>query len=171
MMAAKNEELAEETERKLRCANIVIHGTQEVKPEEDKEFIDDFIKQLCVGSLNVQKIERIGKPIADKNSPVKVSFATETEKEKVMRNLVHLKGNETYRGISVKDDFMFNERILIKAYNNEARIKKAGGLKHHLARARITKKWLVDQAVQEDTTGHCKKKKKKIQEMTQEPKP
>ena len=95
MMAAKNEELAELTERKLRCANIVIHGKQEMKPQDDKEFTDDFIKQLCVGSVNVQKIERIGKPIADKNRPVKVTFSTETDKEKVMRNLLHLKGNES----------------------------------------------------------------------------
>ena len=175
MMAAKNEELAEETERKLRCTNIVIHGKQEMKPEEDKEFIDDFIKQLCVGSLNVQKIERIGKPIADKNRPVKVSFATETEKEKVMRNLVHLKGNESYRGISVKDDFTFNERILIKAYNNEARIKNAnepadsniiwrvrGSPKNGLSTKPFKK-------TQQDIAREAAKKK--TREMTQEPKP
>ena len=39
-MTAKNEDLAEDTEQILQCANIIIHGKKEMKPEEDKEFIE-----------------------------------------------------------------------------------------------------------------------------------
>ena len=43
MMATKNEELAEEAERKARSTNMVIHGKEELLPDEDKLFVDNLI--------------------------------------------------------------------------------------------------------------------------------
>ena len=44
MFASKNEELAEETERKRRECNLVIHRKEEQPNNEDQKFVDDFIK-------------------------------------------------------------------------------------------------------------------------------
>ena len=46
LLAAKNEELAEDTDRKKRAKNIIMHGKQELSPNDDTEFINNMIKDL-----------------------------------------------------------------------------------------------------------------------------
>ena len=125
MMATKNEELAEEAERKARSTNIVIHGKEELLPDEDKLFVDNLMKEICVGCIHTTKIERIGKAVEDKNRPIKVTFNNASEKEKVMNNLPNLKGKPDFKGISIKEDLTLNERMMIKEFVNKAKEENA----------------------------------------------
>ena len=102
MMATKNEELAEEAERKASSTNIVIHGKEELLPDEDKLLVDNLMKE-------------------DKNRPIKVTFNNASEKEKVMNNLPNLKGKPNFKGISIKEDLTLNERMTIKEFVNKAK--------------------------------------------------
>ena len=76
--------MAEEAERKVRSTNIVIHGKEELLPDEDKLYVDNLMKEVCVGSIHTMKIECIGKAAEDKKRPIKVTFNNGNNKEKVM---------------------------------------------------------------------------------------
>ena len=55
MLTAKNEELAEEADRKRRAANLIIHGKdEEVWSNDDKKFINDLITYLQIGVINIR---------------------------------------------------------------------------------------------------------------------
>ena len=126
MLETKNEELAEEAERKRRVKNLIMFNKSEVTPEHDKDFIQNLIKELKVGDINVKQIERIGERSSldlSKKRPIKIVFNNEEDKEKVMANLRNLKDIEMFKGISIAQDHTYSERMLIKEYHQRAKSK------------------------------------------------
>ena len=57
VVAAKNEELIEEKDKRLRENNIIIHGKYESENNEDndKQFVNDMIKDISVGAITAKK--------------------------------------------------------------------------------------------------------------------
>ena len=125
VVAAKNEELIEEKDKRLRESNIVIHGKRESENNEDndKQFVNDMIKDISVGAITAKSIIRIGKTENEKARPIKVIFNNKEEKSKVMSNLRHLKGKEGYNKISITDDYTMSERKMVKDYVDMAKQK------------------------------------------------
>ena len=125
VVAAKNEELIEEKDKRLRENNIVIHGKRESENNEDsdKQFVNDMIKDISVGAITAKSIIRIGKTENEKTRPIKVIFNNKEEKSKVMSNLRHLKGKEVYNKISITDDYTMSERKMVKDYVDMAKQK------------------------------------------------
>ena len=123
IIAAKNEERVEERNKKLRENNIVVHGRddKENNEENDKTFINDMLKEISVGAITATSITRIGKNESGKSRPIKVTFKSIDEKNKVMSNLKYLKGKVTYNKISVTDDLTLSERKMIKDYVEKAK--------------------------------------------------
>jgi len=76
VVAAKNEELIEEKDKRLRENNIVIHGKRESENNEDndKQFVNDMIKDISVGAITAKSIIRIGKTENEKNQTNKSNF-------------------------------------------------------------------------------------------------
>ena len=109
MMATKNEELAEEAEKKRRECNLIIHGKEE-NGDDDKLFVQNLNKQISVGSVKINQVVRVGEFKANKIRPIKVVLSSLDEKNKVLYSMKNLKGNELYKGISVTDDYAVNER-------------------------------------------------------------
>ena len=125
VVAAKNEELIEEKDKRLRESNIVIHGKRESENNEDndKQFVNDMIKDISVGAITAKSIIRIGKTENEKTRPIKVIFNNKEEKSKVMSNLRHLKGKDVYNKISITDDYTMSERQMVKDYIEMAKQK------------------------------------------------
>ena len=125
VVAAKNEELIEEKDKRLRESNIVIHGKRESENNEDndKQFVNDMIKDISVGAITAKSIIRIGKTENEKARPIKVIFNNKEEKSKVMSNLRHLKGKDVYNKISITDDYTMSERKMVKDYVDMAKQK------------------------------------------------
>ena len=96
MMSARNEELAEKRDKKVRCTNIIIHGLKESSREEDQKFVEGLLMKLEMERTNVKAVQRIGKP--DTNGPVKVELPTKQEKVTLLQNLRKLKDNERHKG-------------------------------------------------------------------------
>ena len=120
-LAAKNEKLTEEADQKRCAANLIIHGKdEEVGPNDDKKFINDLITDLQIGVINIKHTGRIGNK-EGRARPIKLVFNNEDERQKVYSNLKNLKGNASYKGISIKEDYTFNERLLIKEFADQAR--------------------------------------------------
>ena len=94
-------------------------------PDEDKLFVDNLMKEICVGCIHTTKIERIEKAVEKR--PIKVTFNNASEKEKVMKNLPNLKGKLDFKGISIKEDLTLNERMIIKEFVNKAKEENAKG--------------------------------------------
>ena len=121
--AAKNEELAEEKEKSMRENNIIIHGVSEENPEnnvKDLQFFKTLSKDLCIGSINFKSISRIGQEKESKKRPIKVSLMNKLDKEKILKNLVNLKGKREYNGISVTYDYTQSERRMIRDFVSKA---------------------------------------------------
>jgi len=120
MMNTKNEELAEENERKSRSCNLIIHGKEEISDDDDENFLREFCIQLSIGNTKAKSHKRIGVQQADRNRPILVQMSNEDEKLKVMNNLKNLKGVPQYQGISIKDDCTRAEREMIRKFQQEA---------------------------------------------------
>ena len=122
MMSARNEELAEKRDKKMRCNNIIIHGLKESSREADQKFVEDRLMKLEMERTNVKAVQRIGKP--GTNGPVKVELPTEKEKVTLLQNLRKLKDDERYKGIRITEDYTLSEKKLIQEYNARAKEKK-----------------------------------------------
>ena len=120
MMATKNEELAEEAEKKRRECNLIIHGKEE-NGDDDKLFVQNLNKQISVGCVRINQIMRVGEIKANKIRPLKVVLSSPDEKNKVLYSMKNLKGNELYKGISVTDDYTINEREMIREFVKKAK--------------------------------------------------
>ena len=120
MMATKNEELAEEAEKKRRECNLIIHGKEE-NGDDDKLFVQNLNKQISVGCVKINQIMRVGEIKANKIRPLKVVLSSPDEKNKVLYSMKNLKGNELYKGISVTDDYTINEREMIREFVKKAK--------------------------------------------------
>ena len=125
MMANRNEELAEETEKKRRSTNLIIHGKHESTEANDKDSVDNLIKELQISSVVIKQIERIGQQSDNKKRPIKVTLKSEEERDKILNNLRNLKGKEQYKGVSVTPDYTQNERILVKEFYEKAKLRNA----------------------------------------------
>ena len=123
MLEAKNEELAEQFEKRRREKNLIVHGKKEQSKEDDSEFFNQLVKDLQIGSIKIKQIQRIGTMMPNKNRPIKLEFNTEEDKVKVFNNLRNLKGKNDYIGISIKEDYTSNERKLIKQFSERAETK------------------------------------------------
>ena len=131
MMTTKNEEITEQNEKKRRAKNIMIFGKSEYgerwQKDEDKAFAEKLFKDLQIGQIEVKEVSRIGEYNREgtKIRPLKITVDTEEQKEKIMRNLSNLKGNDDYGGISIKEDYTINERMLIREYVEQAKALNA----------------------------------------------
>ena len=123
MMANRNEELAEETEKKRRSNNLIIHGKDESAEGDDKVFVENLIKELETSSVVIKQIDRIGQQSDNKNRPIKVTLKNEEERDKILDNLRNLKGKSLYKGVSVTPDYTQHERMLVKEFYEKAKLK------------------------------------------------
>ena len=127
MVAQKKEELAEKTEQARRKNNIILHGKKEPVTDHDSdlEFATKFIDTLHIGTINLKKVERIGKLSEGKTRPLKITLKTVEDKGKILTNLRHLKGKPEFDSIHVTEDFTFNERKLIREFSDLAKQKSS----------------------------------------------
>ena len=116
MMNTKNEELAEENEKKARSLNFIIHGKNEVSEDEDEQFVQNLFTQLTIGNIKAKSKKRIGTLQTDKKRPILVQLQSEDDKSKVMNNLKNLKDAPQFHRISITDDYTLAEREMIKEF-------------------------------------------------------
>ena len=128
MKVTRNEELAEESEKKLRLCNLIIHGVAEASSNDkskaktlDDVFVTDLSGAILVTAVTFKSVTRIGKTDLNKKRPIKVVLNNEADKNKIMTNLRNLKGLESFKGISVIEDYTINERRLVKDMSDKAK--------------------------------------------------
>ena len=122
-LAARIEEMNEDNEKKNRERNLVIRGKSEADDEDDHAFLNNLIKELCVGAIQPASVMRIGTKFADRIRPIKVIFKSTEDKYKILNNLKNLKGKELYKSISVTHDYTFNEREVLNNFLRQAKEK------------------------------------------------
>jgi len=122
MTATRNEELAEETAKKKRANNLIIHGRKELSSSEDNTYIKEMMHALDNPGMP-NTIERVGQRNENKIRPIRIVFNSSDIKEKVYESLFKLKGNTLFKGIHITYDYTYNERKLIKDFSEKARQK------------------------------------------------
>ena len=130
-----NEQLAEETDKRARACNIVIHGFTEVVTDDDlvagnhdENLIDVFLVDIGQEDLGYKSISRLGKknPAAEQSKrPIKVEMVDEQSKDKIMSSLKHLKGKDKYKGVSISDDHTVKDRNTIREWVEKAKAANA----------------------------------------------
>ena len=68
-------------------------------------------------------MDRIGQVTQGKKRPLKMVLNNEEDQQKVLHNLTNLKGKPSYKGISITEDYTYNERILIREFAEQAKLK------------------------------------------------
>ena len=118
---ARNEELDEERERKVRACNLIIHGVPEQETNRkplnafDTDFVVNFI--IAIGSsATFKSVTRLGKKEEGKTRPLKIVLDNEMWKNEILGNLPSLKGVDIYKRISVTEDYTISEREQIRSY-------------------------------------------------------
>ena len=125
MLSQRNEELVEEGDRAARAGNIIIHGVEENGIENDKTFVDILFNSIDAAEGKSKNITRIGVAAPQKKRPIKVTLKSETDKNNVMQNLNRLKGKDSFKRISVTEDYTLSERKMIAAKKAEVQEKNA----------------------------------------------
>lgn len=128
---SRNAEIVEEHERQKRANNMIIYGISEERAsatvslqDQDIEFITRFLETIEVEDVDPKQIVRLGKASTDRKRPLKVIMANAEDKQKIMSKLNKLRNaDETFRSISVRDDYTIEERELIKTFVDEAKHK------------------------------------------------
>ena len=66
---------------------------------DDEEFVEQFIKDIQVGQIEVKEINRIGTLNIDEPRirPLKITLNTEEDQRKIMGSLRNIKDNESYK--------------------------------------------------------------------------
>ena len=122
MMSTRNEELAEQRDKKARESNIIIHGKEEIKEQDDSNFAQSLIQAIGVNTP-IKLVSRIGRQDNSKKRPIKIVFNSSEDREKVMENLKNLKGKDQYKGISITEDYTISERQMIREFTSLAKEK------------------------------------------------
>ena len=111
----EEDQLSSMEDKKERDNNIIIHGKSEEKHEEDDPiFVEKFMKTVTGKEISLKTFERIGRYECNKKRPIKIVLQTLEDKRNIMRNLRRLKDKEEYQQISVREDYTFKERQMIK---------------------------------------------------------
>ena len=125
----QNEQLADETDKKRRACNFVIHGVEEntnsnkdEAKQRDQEIVTTLMEDLQL-ECDYKTIFRLGnvRPDGQSKRPIKVTMNNEKDKKTVMDNLRKLKGKEKYKGVSMTDDNTIKDRALIKEWTEKAK--------------------------------------------------
>ena len=99
---AREEELAEENEKKRRSKNLVLHRVSE-QIKDVKSWSDGLIKDLHT-NVSIKKVSRIGPEKDNKTRPVLLELESEQDKNKLLANLGALKGIENYKLVSIMEN-------------------------------------------------------------------
>jgi len=162
MQDAKNNERIIETERVKRGKNIILIGVTEYEgtPEEIEKQENDYVTSLLniIGvNSKPEYIGRLGQKGIGRKRPIKLAMKSSQEKDEIMSRLVNLKNAEDeYRKISIKEDYTFQERSLVKQWlkkaedknqaENTDKWKVRGNPKNGLRLVKITKTNQMNQA-------------------------
>ena len=154
---AKNSERIQEHERTKRENNIIIYGANVNNDMTDAEYIVALFDILGV-AVQPQATIRLGKVDENQNGtrPLKLVMKTTADKSQIMSRLVNLRdADDKFRKISVRDDYSFEERHLIKQWADKAAAKNKeentseykirGNPKNGLRLVRVTKRSRKDE--------------------------
>ena len=129
MREERNQQLADETDKKMRACNFIVHGYSEgngdvpERKQHDKIFIDSFLRDIGVEG-SYKSIIRLGTRPEDSElakRPMKVVMENEAGKDRIMAHLNNLKGKEDYKGISITDDHSIADRKIIREWGEKAK--------------------------------------------------
>ena len=128
MREERNEQLADETDKKMRACNFIVHGNVEANGEipERKQHDTSFIEALFddIGiEATCKSVSRLGarnkSAATEVKRLMKVVMQNEADNDLVMSRLSNLKRKEGYKGISVTDDHSVTDRKAEAANGNE----------------------------------------------------
>ena len=79
LVEAKKEEANEMKDKERRSRNVIIHGVPEQSTNEDRNFVDSFVKEIRI-SVNIKRLARIGVADNNKTRPLLVGLNDAEEK-------------------------------------------------------------------------------------------
>ena len=122
----KIQEVEEERQKEVRRTNLIIFGVKESEElsNNDETFIRNLVKDIGASST-VTFMTRIGSKRTNYTRPIKVVFGSAHEAYLIIKNLIKLKDNPKYRGISITGDFTLFERSVMKEWSNKAKERNA----------------------------------------------
>lgn len=152
------EDKEENEELMRRKTSIIIHGVKESSSEQsetrrkhDEDEITAILHELESDEVSVQSAIRLGrweKEKTDKPRPLKVTFVSENQKEKVLRKSKNLKGKKEkgWDGVFMHQDLTPKQRKERQKLVQEMKERKTRGEKDLIiVNGKIVVRWKKDQ--------------------------
>ena len=117
---SKNTDRIIETERNKREKNLILHGVPEISDTDDKGYVKSLLALIGV-NIEPTDIVRLGKENDNgRLRPIKLTMSSIEHKNLVLSRLVNLRNAEDeYRRISIKEDYTFEERELVRNWKKK----------------------------------------------------
>lgn len=117
---SKNTDRIIETERNKREKNLILHGVPEISDTDDKAYVKSLLALIGV-NIEPTDIVRLGKENDNgRLRPIKLTMSSIEHKNLVLSRLVNLRNAEDeYRRISIKEDYTFEERELVRNWKKK----------------------------------------------------
>ena len=136
--------IEEIAERNKRLQNIVIFNAKESSSEDieerklhDKQYVEKLLNDIKA-IANIDKINRLGQRVNNKNRPLKIKLNTETEQRNVMSKARALKDLRQYDRVYISRDMTPLEQRQRKVLVIEMKKKQA-----EAAAAGTQDKWII----------------------------
>lgn len=117
---SKNTDRIIETERNKREKNLILHGVPEMSDTDDKAYVKSLLALIGV-NIEPTDIVRLGKENDNgRLRPIKLTMSSIEHKNLILSRLVNLRNAEDeYRRISIKEDYTFEERELVRNWKKK----------------------------------------------------
>ena len=117
---SKNTDRIIETERNKREKNLILHGVSEMSDTDDKAYVKSLLALIGV-NIEPTDIVRLGKENDNgRLRPIKLTMSSIEHKNLILSRLVNLRNAEDeYRRISIKEDYTFEERELVRNWKKK----------------------------------------------------
>ena len=117
---SKNTDRIIETERNKREKNLILHGVPEISDTDDKAYVKSLLALIGV-NIEPTDIVRLGKENDNgRLRPIKLTMSSIEHKNLILSRLVNLRNAEDeYRRISIKEDYTFEERELVRNWKKK----------------------------------------------------
>ena len=108
-----------------RQLNVIIHGIKEENTESDRTTVEDLFNTVGIEyAPTTSATDRLGSKSSERTRPIRICMKTQEAKSSFMTSLGKLKdGPDTFKKISVTDDYTQEERKEIKRWIEEAKAR------------------------------------------------
>ena len=103
----------------------------------DKENVKELFKEIGIEDLDVEKVDRIGRPDLEKTRLIRYRCQDQKEKWRILSMSKNLRKSTKFRNVFINLDLTNSQRQINRELQKELRVRREAGEKVRIQRGRI----------------------------------